>query len=321
MFLSVPGPSDDCLVLNPARAARALFQKILEVASQPRNSTKDACGKLCGFVQWCLKSPNESLRQWAFSEDTAQDLFEYYIEWNEKDHHRSMRLVLVRLSTIILQAPDLQARQRLKDNFLKTLVSIIARNSMRPSAKSCMSALTFFMTKNVFTLKDVEDQYQIARPELRGQARIVLWRYWVMEIFRWMELHYICPVAGKFLVTIFAALHSSSEGSGRDDKLDFDVVTLRQWIESALGASPNTLESVKNYVLTPLFSSDRNLSIALLEQLNNREDDSTGSLNTDTAALLHLAALEVGKKASIVDDPSKYNTSSQIAVRQRLMIF
>lgn len=294
-------------MLTSDRAAQALFQKILEVASQPRNSTKDACVKLCGFVQLCLKSQNESLRQWALSEETAQHLFNYYIEWNEKDQHRSMRLVLDLLSTILLQTPDAQARERLKDDFLTTLVSIVARKSMRPLVKSCMSALTLFMTKSVLNLKDIEGQYQKARPELDGQPRIVLWRHWVMEIFRWMELHYICPVAGKFLVTIFGELHSFSKDAGRDDKIDFDVVTLRQWLESALCADPDTLESVKNYVLAPLFKSDRDLSIALLEELNkSRKNDSTGSANTDTAALLHLAALEVGKKASIVDDPSKY---------------
>lgn len=218
-----------------------------------------------------------------------------------------MRLVLDLLSMILLQTPDAQARERLKDDFLTTLVSIVARKSMRPLVKSCMSALTLFMIKSVLTLKDIEGQYQKARPELNGQPRIVLWRHWAMEIFRWMELHYICPVAGKFLVTIFGELHSSSRDTGRDDKIGFDVVILRQWLESALCADPDTLESVKNYVLAPLFRADRDLSIALLEELNkSRKNDPAGSANTDTAALLHLAALEVGKKASIVDDPSKY---------------
>lgn len=218
-----------------------------------------------------------------------------------------MRLVLDLLSMILLQTPDTQARERLKDDFLTTLVSIVARKSMRPLVKSCMSALTLFMIKSVLTLKDIEGQYQKARPELNGQPRIVLWRHWAMEIFRWMELHYICPVAGKFLVTIFGELHSSSRDTGRDDKIGFDVVILRQWLESALCADPDTLESVKNYVLAPLFRADRDLSIALLEELNkSRKNDPAGSANTDTAALLHLAALEVGKKASIVDDPSKY---------------
>lgn len=295
-------------MLTYGRAAQSLFCKILKVASQPRNSTKDACVKLCGFVQLCLKSQNESLRLWALSKETARDLFNYYIEWNEKDQHRSMRLVLDLLSTILLQTPDSEARETLKAEFLTILVSIIARKSMRPLVKSCMSALTIFMTKEVLTLKDIECQYQRIRPELDGHPAIVLWRHWVDEIFRWMELHYICPVAGKFLVTIFSELFSSSGNSSQAEKVDFDVVILRQWLEGALHANPDILESVKNYVLAPLFKSDRKVSIALLEELNrSRRDGSTSSSHTDIVALLHLAALEVGKKSSIVDDPSKYS--------------
>lgn len=297
-----------CLVLTCDRAAQALFRKILEVASQPRNSTKDACVKLCGFVQLCLKSRNESLRQWALSEEVAHDLFNYYIEWNEKDQHRSMRLVLDLLSTIIIQTPDLRARECLKSEFLATLVSIVARKSMRPLVKSCMSALTHFMAKAVMSLQDIECQYQIARPELNGRPSIHLWRSWVNEIFRWMELHYICPVAGKFLVTIFNELLASSKTSNQGDNVGFDVVIMRHWLESALCTNPEILESVKNYVLAPLFKSDRELSVALLEELNSsRKNDSTSNDGNDTAALLHLAALEVGKKSSIVDDPSKYS--------------
>lgn len=221
-----------------------------------------------------------------------------------------MRLVLDLLSTIIIQTPDAQARETLKAEFLTTLVAIIARKSMRPLVKSCMSTLTLFMTKSVLTLKDIEVQYKKTRLELDEEPAIILWQHWCAEIFRWMELHYICPVAGKFLVTIFSELHSSSKNSSRDDIVEFNVVILRQWLESALAANPDILESVKNYVLAPLFKSDRELSVALLEELNNnRKDDSRDSMNTDTAALLHLAALEVGKKSSIVDDPSKYGTT------------
>lgn len=217
-----------------------------------------------------------------------------------------MRLVLDLLSTVIIQTPDVQVREKLKAGFLATLVSIIARTSTRPLVKSCISALTHFLTKAVLTLKDVEAEYQRARPELDGRPPIVLWRHWVVEIFRWMELHYICPVAGKFLVAIFSELYASSKDSSRTGEVDFDVVTLRQWLENALCTNPDVLESIKNYVLAPLFKSNRELSIALLEELNkSHKDGSMSSANTNTAALLHLAALEVGKKSSIVDDPSK----------------
>ncbi|PSR75256.1 putative death-receptor fusion protein-domain-containing protein [Coniella lustricola] len=286
--------------------AQALFENILAIASQPRSSTKDACVKLCGFTQLCLKSKHESLQLWAFKETTVTGLFDYYLEWNEKDQHRSMRLVLDLVSTLVLQNPDEAVRQSLKENFLSNLVAVIARKSSRPVVKSCMSSLTQFLTKSVFGLDDILRQYQSLFPDLAAQPSIASWHVFVTGIFKWMEFHYICPVAGKFLVTIFSALYarSSLADSSSSSSGGFNVRVLRDWLEAALTANPAILESVKNYVLAPLFKSDRRLSTALLQEWQNRSSNAESGRYTDNAALLHLAALEVGKKSSIVDDPS-----------------
>lgn len=236
-----------------------------------------------------------------------------------------MRLALDLVSTLMLQNPDQQVRESLKTGFLSTLVSIIARKSMRPVVKSCMSAMTQFITKGVLTLEDVSRQYSTLRPDLAGMSITVLWQNWVAEIFKWMELHYICPVAGKLLVVIFNTL--SAESSLADTHTaEFNVRILRKWLENALSADPSILESVKNYVFAPMFKSDRKLSLALLEELNESGSDSNVSiLDGDVTALLHLAALEVGKKSSIVDEPSKYSLPHTLlrtfrAVLQRIVL-
>ncbi|KAJ4420130.1 hypothetical protein N0V82_004577 [Gnomoniopsis sp. IMI 355080] len=285
-------------------SAQALFEEILQIASQPRSATKDACVKLCGFVQLCAKSSQGPLRQWAFREETTKDLFNYYLEWNEKDAHRSMRLALDLVSTLMLQNPDHQVQLSLKAEFLAILVSIVARKSMRPVVKSCMSSLTQFLTKGVFNLNDIVRQYVSLRRDLAENPTITIWQSWVAEIFKWMELHYICPVAGKLLVVTFSIL--SSEASSTDTgSAEFNVRVLRIWLETALSADPDILESVKNYVFAPMFKSDRRLSFSLLEELNtSRPGDKAISPDANATALLHLAALEVGKKASIVDEPS-----------------
>lgn len=266
------------------------------MASQPRNATKDSCVKLCGFVQLCVKSNCETLRLWAFQEATAKDLFNYYLEWNEKDQHRSMRLVLDLVMILILQNPDPRVRESLKTQFLSTLVSIISKQAIRPVVKSCISALTAFLAKSVYGLDDLAREYGSVRTDLAGVA---LWAAWVAQIFNWMELHYICVVAGKFLVTIFSALyHQSAE--------NVNVDTLRKWLEAAVSSNPDVFEVVKNYLLAPLFKTDRALSIALLNELNNTvPEGQKGSGDEDVTALLRLAALEIGKKSSIVDEPGK----------------
>lgn len=281
------------------------------MASQPRNATKDACVKLCGFVQLCAKSEHEALTQWAFQEATAKDLFDYYLEWNEKDQHRSMRLVLDLVAVLILQNADSRVRESLKTQFLSTLVSIIFKQSTRPVVKSCISALTVFLTKSVYDLEDLAHEYKSVRTDVAVRSGAALWEAWVVQIFNWMELHYICPVAGKFLVTLFSALyHQSATVEQPQLPLNgaLDAGILRKWLETAVSSNPDIFETVKNYVLAPLFKSDRALSIALLKELNNTiPEGQTGSAGgEDVTALLRLAALEVGKKSSIVDDPSKF---------------
>ncbi|KAI3394073.1 hypothetical protein diail_3249 [Diaporthe ilicicola] len=284
------------------RSAQGLFEQLLANASQPRGSTADACVKLCGFVQLCAKSKEASLARWAFSERISQDLFNFFIEWNEKDQHRSMRLVLDLLSFLIIQNPVPQIKEDVKSDLLHTMAAIIARKTTRPLVKSCITALNHLLTKSVLTLEDVAQMYQAMRPDLAGQSAIVLWKEWVTGIFRWMELHYVCPVAGKLLGIVFSGLYISRDG----DKPTLDATTIRKWLETALATSPDLLESIKNYFLAPLFKSDRALSIALLKELHHvrpHADAHTRGDELDTAALLHLAALELGRKASIVDDP------------------
>lgn len=224
-----------------------------------------------------------------------------------------MRLALDLVSTLMLQNPDYQVQSSLKAEFLANLVSIVARKSMRPVVKSCMSSLTQFLTKGVFDLDDIAAQYVSLRRDLAGNPTITIWQSWVAEIFRWMELHYICPVAGKLLVVTFSMLYpeASSADTGRTE---FNVRVLRTWLETALSAEPDILESVKNYVFAPLFKSDRRMSFSLLQELNrSHQEDNVSSPDADATALLHLAALEVGKKSSIVDEPSKSFPSHPIA--------
>lgn len=221
-----------------------------------------------------------------------------------------MRLALELVAVLVLQSPDSQVRESLKADFLSTLVSIITRQLTRPVVKSCITSLTYFLTKSVFTLDDVARQYAILRPELAAEPPIVLWQSWTTEIFSWMELHYISPVAGKFLVLIFGILCADSvslDGKATSiTQVRFDVSVLRASLETALSANSSILESIKNNIYLPLFKSNRNLALSLLGELNRAvPGDPKGRPDDDVTALLHLAALEIGKKSALVDDPSE----------------
>jgi hypothetical protein len=65
------------------------------------------------------------------------------------------------------------------------------------------------------------------------------------------------------------------------------------------------LESVKTYILTPLFSADRRSSLQFLKIYNEQSLEPTDVLSGDWA-LLRLAILEVGKKSGLVDEPGMF---------------
>ncbi|RYP79117.1 hypothetical protein DL771_000095 [Monosporascus sp. 5C6A] len=89
---------------QPLRAEN-IFQELVRSASKPKQLSGNACVKLCGFVEQCSKSRSTVLRAFAFSEDTAVRLFDFFVEWNEQDSHRSMKLILDFLAYSISKNP------------------------------------------------------------------------------------------------------------------------------------------------------------------------------------------------------------------------
>jgi hypothetical protein len=79
-----------------------------------------------------------------------------------------------------------------------------------------------------------------------------------------------------------------------------------------LTQNPEILEDIKNYVLAPMFKTDRHASLKLLEMFN--ESHALTAVNhemTDQGVLLQLATLELGKKYGLVEEPSKSTAMSR----------
>ncbi|KAJ9154737.1 tRNA (Cytidine(32)-2'-O)-methyltransferase non-catalytic subunit TRM732 [Pleurostoma richardsiae] len=284
--------------------AQAVFDILLQDAARPRSTSTQACTRLCGFVQQCMKSDQTPLRNWAFSEETSLKLFDFYLEWNEKDQHRSMKLVLDLLTASMGRNPEPGVADSLKHHVLESLVSIISRQSTRPLVKSAISSLNHLVVKDVLSLDDVGGSYRKLAPGAACLSSFTMWRSFISEMFRWMDLSHVWPVAGKFLVTLFKGLQGRQLETDQGAPTVVTVSTIHAWLQEALANNPDLLESIKNYILNPLFRSDRGLSLELLESLNRIKPLGSGGNDFDTAALLQLAALDAGKKCALVEDPS-----------------
>lgn len=260
--------------------------------------------RLCGFVERVSKSESEPLQLWAFSQDVALRLYDFYIDWNEFDHHRSMRLVLDLIAQLLRRNPDKGAALVIRDLLLDNLVSIVIGRSTKPVAKSALKTLDYFLAKGVFNLDDVKATHLSYHQELSQAADIEIWSVFTTELLQWTRLHFICPAAGKFIVSLSRALRKR----GHEDSTGLSIDTWHRWLLEFLAQEPSLLENFKNYIFLPLFKVDRPEGLKFLQKVNQHESSSTvapANEDFDASALLTLAALETGKKVGLVEEPCK----------------
>lgn len=279
--------------------AAAIFDRIYSEAAQPKSVSGNACVRLCGFVEQSSKSQAEEARAWAFSYDVTLKLFNFYIDWNEYDHHRSMRLVLDLIAVLLQKNPDQQDASTTRKALLDNLVAIITGKSTKPVAKSAIRTLDHFLTKNAFSLEDIKASYAAHRDDCDGSDAIGLWGVFIGDLLDWMRLHFVSPAAGKFIVSLYRSLRQQEDASQIPS-----VEVWHSWLLKFLTKEPLLIERVKNYVFLPLFKIDRKEALLFLQKMNEDRPVSTAEkLDVDIPALLQLAALETGKKVGLVEEP------------------
>ncbi|KAI2630954.1 hypothetical protein GGR54DRAFT_584917 [Hypoxylon sp. NC1633] len=273
-----------------------IFQQLLLYAAKPRQSSGNSCVKLYGFVEQCSKSSKVALRDFAFARTIALGLFDFFLEWNEQDSHRSMRLVLDLLAHIITNNPTPSIGASVKATILRTTVSTITQQSSRPSVKSALISLDHFTQKKVIYLHDILEVYR----EIHGLPtdENALWDTFTAKIFAWMELHHVCSVAGKLLVTIFTSPWH------HDTDIRHQPHAWHEFIYKGLEMNVEYLESIKNYIFVPIFKTDRAGSLLYLHHLSSLQRlTSKDSNGWDLNSMLWLAMLEAGKKVGVVEEP------------------
>ena len=289
-------------ILSRDSYAQSIFTKLFASAAQPRSSSGNACVKLCGFVEQASKSSSSKLRSWAFSQDVVLKMFNFYIEWNESDTHRSMKLVLDLVPQLLRRNPDDEASQSAKRVVLDSLVSIIVGKSSKPLAKSAIKALDHFLTKGIFTLEEIRITYVSLLRDKSPSDDLRVWKSFIAELFHWMKLHFVCPTAGRFIMCLYRGLRRDNS----EKAVDFSIETWNQWLLEALTEEPSLLEPIKTYIFLPLFKADRGEALRFLKQMNEHEAVSASSnIDLSLPAILQLAALETGKKVGLVEEPGK----------------
>ncbi|ETS85749.1 hypothetical protein PFICI_03774 [Pestalotiopsis fici W106-1] len=275
--------------------ANDIFEELLQSAARPRQSSGQACVKLCGFIEQCSRSKSPDVQDYAFSEKTANDLFNYYVEWNEQDQHRSMRLVLDFLKSSITRNQRPENGEVIKTRLLNDIVSFITLKSIKPSVKSAFMALDYFIQKRIFYLPGVIQTYQKIHGVSEDQRES--WNTFVARIFDWMIMKHLSPVAGKLLATIFSTTWSEQQDAR------FLPDSWHKFLSAGLAKDIELLEPIQIYIMMPLYTSDKVQMLKYLELLFSLQTLTKDQSDLDVTSMLWLASLEAGKKVGIVGEP------------------
>jgi hypothetical protein len=257
-------------------------------------------------VEQCRKSESAILRSVAFSEKTCLDFFTFYIEWNERHQHKSMRQALELSSILIIAQPDKSVASTLRQQILDELVAIIIHQGPQPLVKPAFKALECYITKASILPADIVNVHSRRRPKIADGPAATSFSELdslVSSVFEWMTLPDISPGAGKFLVSFFRELR-------KDDTLtasksaDGLASLWKRWIHTGLGQHPESLENIQRHLFPPLFKMDRAGSVAFLQELTDLKSlPHLDAEDFDADAFLLLAAMEVGKKYGLVEEP------------------
>lgn len=256
----------------------------------------NACLSLCYFLEQCRKSQAPPLRSMAYSRETCQDLFTFYVEWNEGNHHRSMRQVLELMGSLVSKNPDEAVVASFKGEALNRLVSIIKHQSAQPLVKPAFRMLDYLLSKGVFTVSELLAAHACVSGNEIEVGSSAQWDAFVSDVFEWMSLPDTASAAGKLLVTLFAALGTKT-GEATSHSANW-----QRWVQLGLEKRPETLENVKNYLFLPLFKLDKPGSMEFLRSLPKHQPIDSVVREIDSHASILLAAMEVGKKLGYVDD-------------------
>jgi hypothetical protein len=225
-------------------------------------------------------------------------LFNYFIEWNEQDTHRSMRLVLDYLVSSILRNPDADIGKSIQESILNNTISVITLQVSRPSTKSSMIAIDHLLQKKAVYLGDIFHLYQHFRQDNCHTEAI--WDSLVSYVFAWMESQQVWTVAGKLLVTILTLPWYPDDVLSRHHPN-----TWHKFILSGLKIDIELLEPIKVYIFMPLFRIDRTSTMIYLNELTSLQNlASNDSQAWDINSMIWVALLEAGKKTGVIEEPN-----------------
>ncbi|TQS37652.1 hypothetical protein Golomagni_01867 [Golovinomyces magnicellulatus] len=308
-------PRDDENLLKwledqPSQLQTQLAQEInldlLDKLSSTTLVSSESCNKFLHFIEQCKGSKSHNIQHSAFSEITCTRIFNFFIEFNEKNQNRCMRRALELVSKLIASSPDRTTTNIIKKNILDRCLSIIGHQSSRQLIKPSLRSLEYLLGKGTISIHELIKSFaetclnRNVDHSVEIDIHDTIWNSLISEIFEWMSLPEVSQTAGKLLVTILRQVRNNIQNTHENET---QFTSWQVWLQKNLERKPDLLESIKNYLLPSLFSLDRYGSLGFLESLSTKIVDSQPRDKlADAQIVLRLAAFEVGKKIGLLEE-------------------
>lgn len=217
-----------------------------------------------------------------------------------------MKLVLDLIVQLIRRNPDPAAAQSTRRWISDSLTTIVTGKSTKPVVRSAIKVLDHYLVKNLITLGDIWKSYAAFFSTEEARAG-VLWHGFLKKVALRLRQQFICPTAGRFLVSLYHCIRQQDRELVRQPSVEL----WQEWLLGVLVEDVSLLESLKNYFLLPLFKTDKTEALRILQKMNDQSTAARpGIEDLNAYALLRLAALEAGKKVGLVEEPGKHSLFS-----------
>lgn len=253
-----------------------------------------------------MRSKISSIQKCVYTDLVCLELFNFFLEFNDKNLGRSMRRALEQVSKLIACNPNKLVVASVKTAILHKTLSIVRHQSVKPLVKPALRSLEYLLGKSSISINDfleileTSSEYKVSKFTSKSEIYEALWDSFVIEIFELMLLPEISQIASKLLITI---CHQTKKAGNVPPDFGNRISSWELWIQQALERNPDLLESIRNYLLPSLFNHDKPVSLIFLDKICKELLHSQYcNKKLDAKVLLGLAALEIGKRKGLIEE-------------------
>jgi hypothetical protein len=275
-----------------------------------------ASNALCAMVDYCQASDIDFVHNAVLEDSTWFRLFGIYLERSGNAKGKSMRQMLLTLTSVILKNPGPRTTS-LRDKAASTLVDIICHRQDRLKVKPALQGLAHFLQKDVVSVSDLVDLYKQDLSDSHVTDSQSLQDI-IRSFLSWIVHHDTSLSAGHLLKSFFAALRRSSM---KNIPTSGDIWPL--WIEpvvETLHRWKDRIQEFKTHVFPHCFLPDLDEYLRFLSYVHfafhiptttalpselHIYGDRKNNLGTSEEFEILLAALQTGKELGIVKDVGK----------------